>query len=560
MTEAAAFDGWAPSDLLFLPLGGAGEIGMNLNLYGHAGKWLMVDLGITFADETTPGIDLITPDPSFIAERRDDLLGLVLTHAHEDHLGAVPFLWPRLRCPVFATPFTATVLRRKLREHDLEDEVPVHIVPLGGEVSLPPFEISFLAITHSILEPNALAIRTPAGTVLHTGDWKLDPDPLVMDPTDEATFRAVGDEGVVAMVCDSTNALVEGTSGSEAGVRERLIDLVAGREGRVAITTFASNVARIKTMAEVARVNGRHLIVVGRSLWRMIEAARETGYMDDLGPVLDDREGGYLPPEKILYLCTGCQGEPRGAMARIASGSHPEVVLEAGDTVVFSSRIIPGNERAIGRMHNQLAEAGIEVISEHDADVHVSGHPCREELAAMYRWVRPRIAVPVHGEMRHMRAHAGLARNLQVPHAVVASNGQILKLDPASPEIVGEVQSGRLLVDGSQLVSEADGAVRDRRRLMFNGNIVATLVLDNEGELLADPAIVLQGLPGCGKDGDLPGLVEHAIETAIERLGRGALRHDDRIEEAARVAARRVVKSFCGKRPVTEIRVLRLED
>ena len=560
MAKTTRLDAWSPDDLIFLPLGGAGEIGMNLNLYGHSGKWLMVDLGITFGDDMTPGVDLITPDPTFIAERRDDLLGLVLTHAHEDHLGAVPHLWPRLRCPVYATPFTARVLRRKLLEHGLEDEVPVHIVPLGGEVVLPPFDITFMAITHSILEPNALAIRTPAGTVLHTGDWKLDPEPLVSAPTDEAAFRAVGDAGVVAMVCDSTNALVDGTSGSEAGVRQRLIDLVGTKTGRVAITTFASNVARIKTMAEVARAHDRHLIVVGRSLWRMIEAARETGYMDDLGPVLDDREGGYLPPEKVLYLCTGCQGEPRGAMARIAGGSHPEVTLGAGDCVIFSSRIIPGNERAIGRMHNQLVEAGIDVVSERDADVHVSGHPCRDELAAMYCWVRPRIAVPVHGEMRHMRAHASLARGLQVPHAAIAANGQVLRLDADAPEVVGEVQSGRLLIDGSRLVENSDGALRDRRRLMFDGTIVTTLVVDEAGELLADPSVVLQGLPGCGDGGPLPDMVEEAIDTAVDRLGRGARRHDERIEEAARVAARRCVRAFCGKRPVTEVRVLRLED
>ena len=560
MAEPAISDAWSPGDLLFLPLGGAGEIGMNLNLYGHAGKWLMVDLGITFADETMPGIDVVIPDPSFIEERREDLLGLILTHAHEDHLGAVPHLWPRLRCPVYATPFAATVLRRKLREHGLEDEVPLHVVPLGGSVSLPPFEVSFLAITHSILEPNALAIRTAAGMILHTGDWKLDPDPLVMAPTDEAAFRALGEEGVLAMVCDSTNALVEGTSGSEAEVRRRLLDLVVGRPGRVAITIFASNVARLKTIAEVARADDRHLVVVGRSLWRMIEAARETGYMDDLGPLLDDREGGALPPERVLYLCTGCQGEPRGAMARIASGGHREVVLEAGDTVIFSSRIIPGNERAIARMHNQLAEAGVEVISERDADVHVSGHPCREELAAMYRWVRPRIAVPVHGEMRHMRSHADLARSLQVPHAVIAGNGQILKLDAKAPEIVGEVRSGRLLVDGDRLVAEADAAIRDRRRMMFNGNVVATLVLDGRGELATPPAIVLQGLPGMDGEDSLAQAVERAVVGAVGRLGRAGRRLDGRIEEAARLAARRAIKSLCGKRPVVEVRVLRLEQ
>ena len=547
-----------PDELIFLPLGGAGEIGMNLNLYGYGGKWIMVDLGITFADETTPGIDIITPDPSFITERRDDLLGIILTHAHEDHLGAVPYLWPELGCPVYATPFAATVLEGKLEERGLLDEVPLHRVPLGGRLRLGAFEIELISITHSILEPNALAIRTPVGTVLHTGDWKLDPEPLVGLSTDEAAFRQLGDQGILALVCDSTNVFQAGESGSERAVRDSLDSLIAGRKGRVAITTFSSNIARIKTAAALAAAHGRHLVVVGRSLRRMIQAARETGYMDDLGPVLDEGEGGFLPPETTLYLCTGCQGEPRGAMSRIASGDHREVTLGPGDLVIFSSKVIPGNERAIGRLQDQLVLAGIEVIGEKDQFVHVSGHPCRDELRQMYQWARPAVAVPVHGEMRHLVAHAALARELQVPEAVVLQNGQALKLAPGKPEVIGEVPAGRRYLDGDVLVDAGDDAVRERRRLMFNGVATVTVVVDSEGEVQAPPALVLQGVPLANGDGDLNSEICDAIDAALARMPKSARRDDGRIEEVARIASRRALRQAIGKRPVVTARVVRL--
>ena len=547
-----------PDELIFLPLGGAGEIGMNLNLYGYGGKWIMVDLGITFADETTPGIDIITPDPSFITERRDDLLGIILTHAHEDHLGAVPYLWPELGCPVYATPFAATVLEGKLEERGLLDEVPLHRVPLGGMLRLGAFEIELISITHSILEPNALAIRTPVGTVLHTGDWKLDPEPLVGLSTDEAAFRQLGDQGILALVCDSTNVFQAGESGSERAVRDSLDSLIAGRKGRVAITTFSSNIARIKTAAALAAAHGRHLVVVGRSLRRMIQAARETGYMDDLGPVLDEGEGGFLPPETTLYLCTGCQGEPRGAMSRIASGDHREVTLGPGDLVIFSSKVIPGNERAIGRLQDQLVLAGIEVIGEKDQFVHVSGHPCRDELRQMYQWARPAVAVPVHGEMRHLVAHAALARELQVPEAVVLQNGQALKLAPGKPEVIGEVPAGRRYLDGDVLVDAGDDAVRERRRLMFNGVATVTVVVDSEGEVQAPPALVLQGVPLANGDGDLNSEICDAIDAALASMPKSARRDDGRIEEVARIASRRALRQAIGKRPVVTARVVRL--
>jgi len=554
--DAKPAAGWHDDELVFLPLGGAGEIGMNLNLYGLAGKWLMIDLGITFADETMPGIDVVTPDPSFIAERRDNLLGIVITHAHEDHLGAVALLWPELECPVYATPFAAAVLRGKLEEQGLLGEVPLHEVPLGGELRLGPFEIEFISITHSIPEPNALAIRTALGTVLHTGDWKLDPDPLLGETTDETALRRLGEAGVLALVCDSTNVFNPGESGSEAAVRKSLDALIEGRRGRIAVSTFASNVARVKTVAAVAAKHNRHLVVVGRSLHRMIQAARDTGYMDDLGPLLDEAEGGYLPPDAVLYLCTGCQGEPRGAMARVAAGAHPEVVLGTGDLAIFSSKVIPGNERAIGRMQDQLIAAGVEVIGERSHFVHVSGHPCRDELMRMYEWIRPQVAVPVHGELRHLVEHAELARSLQTPLAVTITNGQVLKLAPGRPEVVAEVGAGRWYLDGEVLVSSADETLKERRRLMFNGSAVLTLVLDDRGEALAPPSLVLLGIPGAVAR--LEREVRAAVGKALAQLSRGARRHDDCVAESARIAARQALRRASGKRPVVEVRVVRV--
>jgi ribonuclease J len=549
---------FARDELIFLPLGGCGEIGMNLNLYGFGGKWLMVDLGITFADETLPGVDVVTPDPTFIEERRDDLVGLILTHAHEDHLGAVPWLWPRLKCPIYATPFAAAVLRRKLDERQQPASGPLHVVPLGGRIALPPFDVELISLTHSIPEPNALAIRTPVGTVMHTGDWKIDPEPLIGEVADEVALRRLGDAGVLAMVCDSTNVFVPGVSGSEGRVRERLIELVADRAGRVAITAFASNIARVKIAADVARSHGRHLAIVGRSMWRMTDAARETGYLGDIGPVLDDVEGAHLPPGKVLYLCTGSQGEPRGALARIAANDHPNVVLDPGDVVIFSSRVIPGNERAIARIQNLLAGRGVGMVNDRDGLVHVSGHPNRDELAQMYQWIRPRIAVPVHGELRHLVEHAALARQLQVPHGAVLANGQALRLAPGPHELVGEVQAGRWVVDGAALQPASHGAVRARRKLGFDGGGVVTLVADAAGRLLAPPTLVLQGVPSPDGDEALRDEALAAVDAAIRALPAGARADDGRLGEAARLAVRRTVRARVGKKPAVEAQVIRI--
>jgi ribonuclease J len=414
-----------PGDLWFLPLGGTGEIGMNLNLYGHDGAWLMVDLGITFADERLSGVDLIMPDPAFIEDQRDRLAGLVLTHAHEDHIGAVPYLWPRLRCPIYATPFTAGVLRRKLRENGFAEDAEITEVPLSGRFAVGPFDLELITLTHSIPEPNAVVIRTSAGTVLHTGDWKLDPEPLVGDDYDEAALRRLAEEGVLAMVCDSTNALVEGESGSEGALRDSLTELVGGFEARVVVACFATNVARLETAMRVAETHGRRVALVGRSLHRIYQAARDCGYLADLPPLLSDRDVAYLPRDEVLLLCTGSQGEPRSALVRIVRDDHPEVGLEPGDAVVFSSRVIPGNEKAISALQNELVRKGIEVVTDREHFTHVSGHPARDELAQMYQWVRPQVAIPVHGEARHLSAHAELARDCQVPQALVAENGDL---------------------------------------------------------------------------------------------------------------------------------------
>lgn len=545
-----------PSEFLFLPLGGTGEIGMNLNLYGNDGRWLMVDCGITFGDDTTPGVDVITPDPAFIEERADELEGLVLTHAHEDHLGAVPYLWERFRCPVYATPFTAAVLRRKLAGTDLENEVPIITVPLSGKVEIGPFEIELITLTHSIPEPNALVIRCAGGTVVHTGDWKLDPDPLVGESTDEIALKRVGEEGVLAMICDSTNALAPGRSGSEADVRENLIELVREQTGRVAVACFASNVARLESAARAAMATGRNAALVGRSLWRMVDSARETGYLTDIPPFLTDEEASRLPPERVLLICTGSQGEPRAALSRIARDEHPEVSFGPGDTVIFSSREIPGNEVAIGRLQNRLARLGVNVITASDRDIHTSGHPNRDELAEMYGFIRPKIAIPVHGEARHLIAHAKLAQECQVPHGIVAQNGMLLSISDDGVEIVDEVYSGRLALDGTRLRPLESLAIRDRKKMAYNGFIVVTIVLDRKGELADDPQLAIQGLI-TPDDPEWEALVD-AAEDGVLNLSRKQCDDDATVKESVRLTVRKAATALTGKRPSVQVHLVRI--
>ncbi len=556
--ESFDIDGLGNRDLVFLPLGGAGEIGMNLNLYGHAGKWLMVDCGITFGDDTTPGVDVIMPDPAFIVERKDDLAGLVLTHAHEDHLGAVHWLWPQLECPIYATPFTAAVLRRKLAEAGLERAAKITEVPMSGIFDVGPFGIELITLTHSIPEPNAVVIRTKAGTVLHTGDWKLDPDPLVGPSTDEKALLRVGEEGVLAMVCDSTNVLVPGTSGSEADVRENLIELVGRMDKRVAVAAFASNVARLETICRAAEAHHRRVALVGRSMKRIVEAARETGYLTDVAPFVQDSDIGYLPRDEVLLICTGSQGEPRSALSRIADSDHPEVRLEAGDTVIFSSREIPGNERSIGRLQNKLASLGVDVVTARNEDVHVSGHPARDELVQMYQWIRPKIAVPVHGEARHLIAHAELARECQVPEPVGARNGYAVRLAPGRATVVDEVPHGRLAVDGTRLIPMESAALRDRRRLAWNGSAVVTVVVDGDGRVKGLPQVAINGVFDRDVEPEIAHEVEDAVTVAVDDLPKPRRKDDGEVREAARLAVRRSIRALCGKRPQIDVHLVRV--
>lgn len=542
-------------ELLFLALGGAGEIGMNLNLYAYDDQWLMVDLGVTFGEDQLPGVDVVMPDPAYIVERRDRLLGLVLTHAHEDHLGAVAYLWPQLECPIYATPFAASVLRRKLTDAGLLDRAKITEVPLGGKFALGPFELELVTMTHSIPEPNALAIRTPAGLILHTGDWKIDPEPLIGGTTDEAALRRFGDEGVLAMVCDSTNVFVPGEAGSEADVRRALTEIVGQCRQRVAVSCFASNLARVESIALAAEANGRHAVLAGRALNRMVEAARENGYLLQMPRLLDDKEASWLPADKLVMICTGSQGEQGAALSRLANDEHPTLHLSAGDTVVFSSRIIPGNERSIGRLHNKLVAMGVEVITEKDRFVHVSGHPGRDELARLYQWVRPRVAIPVHGELRHMAEHAALARTVQVPETVVAPNGSLVRLAPGRVEVVDHVPSGRLALDGNQLVRLDPHAFKARRQMVFNGAVTVTLVADDAGRLLTAPKVLAQGFDEAV---ETAAACQDAVVSIAQSLD-GLIGADEgSVRQSVAILARRVFKKRLGKKPLTDVQIVRI--
>ncbi len=556
----------APDDeLVFLPLGGSGEIGMNLNAYGYGPaedrKWIIVDIGVTFGrEDMMPGVDLVLPDPAFLEAERDNILGIVLTHAHEDHIGALAWLWPRLETPVYATPFTAILVREKLRERGLLDKVALTEVPLRGKLTLGPFDIEYITITHSIPEPNGLAIRTPLGLVWHTGDWKIDPDPLIGETTDEAALRAMAEEGVLAMVCDSTNVFVEGTSGSESEVRERLIELIAGCSGRVAVTAFASNVARVETALMAARASGRTPCLVGRSMHRIVGAAKAVGLLTNTPELIDEEEAGSLAPEHVLYLCTGSQGEPRAALTRIARNEHRHVTLKQGDTVIVSSRVIPGNENAIHALYNAFLERGVELITADDHFVHVSGHPAREELKQMYRWARPRIAVPVHGERRHILEHVRLALELQTPEAIAPANGDMIRLAPGRAEVIDQVPAGRLYVDGEKLAPAEDEALRDRRRLAEEGAAHIALVVNQKGAIVAGPNASVRGLVLADEEEAEFALeqLEQAAETAFNKLNRSDRDDDDVVETSLVRAVRRASERIWKKRPLVDVSVLRI--
>jgi ribonuclease J len=542
-------------DLAFLPLGGTGEIGMNLNLYRCDGRWLAVDCGIGFGGSAHPEVDVMMADPGYIADRRDRLLGLVITHAHEDHIGAVAWLWPRLRCPVYATPFAAAILRRKLGEVGLNSQVRLTIIEPGGAFNLGPFALRFIRMAHSIPEAQALAITTRYGVILHTGDWKLDPHPLIGPVSDETALADLGGRGVLALVCDSTNAMVEGHSGSEAEVRRNLAALIRGLRGRVAVTCFASNVARMESVALAGREAGRSVALVGRSLRNIDTAARECGYFKGLPPFLTEDDVDDIADDNLLILVTGSQGEPRSALARIAADQHPRVTLGAGDTVIFSSRVIPGNERAIGMVQDNLVRRGVRLMTDADHLVHVSGHPARDELRKLYRLVKPRVAVPVHGERRHLEAHAELAREMGA-ETVLLEDGDMLNLAPGTVEVVDSAPTGRLVLDGPRLVPFKGEVMKARRRMVFNGVVVGSFAIDEDGELIGDPKIAAPGL----FDPDDPERTRVIDDFAngIEDLPRATRRDDALLADAARVALRRALGRRLGKRPVVDVHMLRV--
>lgn len=548
-------------ELVFAPLGGVGEIGMNLSIYGigdqRRRQWLAVDLGVSFASEDQlPGIDLVMPDIRFLADERKNLAGIVLTHAHEDHFGALLDLWPRLKVPVFATPFTAALIAAKRASEPGAPEIPVTVVPLGGRFKVGSFDIELVSMAHSIPESNALIIRTSAGTVLHTGDWKIDPTPVLGPPTDETKLRALGAEGCLALVGDSTNAVREGRSPSEADVAKTIRDLIATAPARVAVTTFASNVARLRVVVDAARACGRETVLVGRAMERIVQVARETGYLDDSHKFRTVDTYGYMPPNKIVALCTGSQGEPRAALARIASDQHPDVTLSKGDRVIMSARTIPGNEKAIGRVINGLIEQDIEVITDRTHLVHVSGHPRRAELEELISWVKPKILIPVHGEALHLSEHAKLARKAGVKTVLTCRNGDLVRLSPDAG-VIDELPAGRLYKDGSVLVDAQARTVADRRRLGFAGAISIALALTEKGELAADPSIDLIGIPDKGRSGaDIEDIAYEAIAETFASLPRARRRDPDSVAEAVRRGVRSAIAEQWGKKPMCYVHVL----
>lgn len=540
------------NELIFLALGGSGEIGMNLNLYGCQGKWVMVDLGVTFGDPSYPGIDLVLPDTRFIEERRDDLLGIVLTHGHEDHIGAIPFLAADLGVPLYATPFTAGLIRAKLVEEGVADRVKLHVIREEAPFALGPFGFRYVPLAHSIPEGNALVIETPYGRIFHTGDWKLDDDPQLGVPATAAELTAIGDEGVLALVCDSTNVFNARASGSEGVVREALIKEVSAVKGRVLITTFASNAARLKTMGDVAQQTGRTLCVAGRSLDRIIGTAKEAGYLADFPPTVDFDAIMTLPPSKVMIIATGGQGEARAALARIAGDSHP-IKLSAGDTVIFSSKEIPGNELAIGRVQNALAAKGVTLITERQSAVHVSGHPGRPELERMYGWLRPQMLVPVHGEMRHMMEQARLGDSLGIPSTIVQRNGDIVRLAPNGPVKLGQEATGRLVVDGDVILPADGGTINERRKLALNGHISVAVALTASGALTGDPEVRIQGVP---VEEDRLAFIDEAVDAARHAATKARTRNVEAVREAVRLGVRRVATEWTGKKPVVDVLVL----
>jgi ribonuclease J len=550
------------NELVLLPLGGMGEIGMNSYAYGlgppNDRQWILVDLGVKFGEETEPGIDIVLPDLAFLEANRARLAAIVLTHAHEDHLGALPWLWPRLRKPVYCTPFAAEVLRLKLGEAGLLDEVPIRVIPLSGRFVIGSFDLEFVSVTHSIPESNALVIRTSAGTVFHSGDWKIDRSPSIPPELDEHRLRAIGGEGVDALVCDSTNVLREGYSPNEGDIDAAFDRIIAEAPGRVAVTTFGSHVGRIATVARAARRAGREVILAGRAMRSMVDVARSVGLLTDLGNLLDEQSFGYIPPDKAVLICTGSQGEPRAVMARIADDTHPIIALDPGDVVVFSSRTIPGNEKAVSAVINKLAAQGLKIVTIDQALVHTSGHPRRGELRDFYAWLRPSLLVPMHGEMWHLTTHIDLATASGIPATALVTNGQMLRLAPGPAKILAEVPAGRLHVDGRLIVPSIDGPARQRRKLSFVGLATVSLVIDARGDLLLRPGVVIDGIPLFDEEGTLVAeILADTADSVLSSIPRPRRRDDEAVREAVRIAIRRTAEEIWGKKPVCHVMIHR---
>ncbi len=541
-------------DLAFLPLGGTGEIGMNLNLYRLGDTWLAIDCGIGFSGNDTPEAEILVPDPSFIVERKDKLAGLVITHAHEDHIGAVAHVWPMLQCPVYVTPFAAAVLRRKLAEARIMD-VPIHVIQPGARFDVGPFDIEFVPVTHSVPEAQSMVLRTPSGIVVHTGDWKFDPDPLVGPATDLDRLAEIGREGVLALVCDSTNVMKPGPSRSESEVRRSMTELVASLKGRIAVTCFASNVARVETIAMAAQAAGRTVVLVGRSLRNLDTAARDCGYLSGVLPFLTEQDVNDVPDDQILLIITGSQGEPRSALSRIAMDTHPNIALGEGDTVIYSSRMIPGNERAIMAVQDNLSRRGVRVITDREHFVHVSGHATGGDVQKMYELLKPQHVVPVHGEWRHLTAQAALAQEMGIA-PVLLEDGDILRLSPGKLEVVDTAPTGRLALDGNRLLPMNGGVLAARRKMLFNGMVIGSFAVDEEGFVIGEPKV---SAPGLLDPDDLESVrVREEFANALDIIP-DELRGDDvSFREAAKTALRRALGRKLQKRPLVDVHMLRV--
>ena len=550
-------------EFIFCPLGGSGEIGMNMNLFAYGDpenrKWIIVDIGVTFADDTIPGVDLIYPDPGFIVDKKENLLGLVLTHAHEDHIGAIAHIWPKLRCNIYATPFTSVLIQEKFKEKKILIGEKLKIIKLNGEVKLDPFKIEFVTLTHSILEPNGLSITTPAGTVLHTGDWKCDPNPLIGETINEKKLKQIGEHGVLTMICDSTNVFSQGRAGSELDVRKSLLKIMDNEQKRIIVTSFASNVARMESIFYCAEKIGRQISLVGRSMHRIYRVAKQCGYLNNLIEPIDPREAKKISREKIVYLCTGSQGEPNGAMTRISNYIHPDVFIESGDTVIFSSKIIPGNEKKLYKLHNQLVKNGIEVISEESDFVHVSGHPNREDLKDMYNWVKPKSVIPVHGEHRHMLEHINFAKEMQVPYPVKVENGDIVQLYPGEkPKVVDKAPTGKIYLDGNISVGEESQSIKDRRILSHHGFLEITIIINNTGSVVKKPIISFMGIPNNGENSNFIVDLEDKIQDICKTFSLTKFHQEQNLIEALKTNCRKTVKEKTGKRPYTNVNLVRI--